>query len=65
MSNKPAIPTVRTGQSLLDQCLSAVKQTLDQITGQSRNVERLQPLPNTATTAQIIERLNAITERLQ
>lgn len=65
MSKKPAIPTVHTGQNLLDQCLSAVKQTLDQITGQSRSVKRLQPLPSTATTSQIIERLNAITERLQ
>lgn len=65
MSTKPAIPTVHTGQGLLDQCLSAMKQTLDQITGQARNVERLPPLASTATTAQIIERLNAITERLQ
>ncbi len=63
--SKPAIPSVRTGQGLLDQALSAVKATLDAITGQARNSERLQPLPSTATTAEIIDRINAITERLQ
>lgn len=63
--SKPAIPSVRTGQGLLDQALSAVKATLDAITGQARNSERLQPLPSTATTAEIIDRINVITERLQ
>lgn len=65
MSTKTAIPTVHTPDSRLNLFLSAVKQTLDQITGQARSEERLPPLPSTATTAQIIERLNAITERLQ
>jgi hypothetical protein len=63
--SKPAIPAVLTGQPLLDKALSAVKQTLDAITGQARNVERMQPLPITATTEQIIERMNEISERLQ
>lgn len=62
---KAAIPTVNTGQFELDQFAAAVKQNIDSITAQARNVDRLQPLPETATLAQVIERLNAITERLQ
>jgi hypothetical protein len=62
---KSAIPTVNTGQFELDQFAAAVKQNLDSITAQARNVERLQPLPQTATLAQVIERLNVITARLQ
>jgi hypothetical protein len=62
---KSAIPVVNTGQFELDQFAAAVKQNLDSITGQARNVERLQPLPETATLAEVIKRLNAITARLQ
>jgi hypothetical protein len=63
--SKSAIPTVNTGQFELDQFAAAVKQNLDAITAQARNVERLQPLPATATLADVITRLNAITARLQ
>jgi hypothetical protein len=62
---KPAIPVVNTGQFELDLFASTVKQSLDAITAQARNVERLQPLPATATLADVITRLNAITARLQ
>lgn len=62
---KQAIPSVHTGNQRLDLALSAIKQNIDQITGQSRNAERLSPLASTASTAQIVERLNTITERLQ
>ena len=62
---KAAIPTVNTGQFELDQFAAAVKQNIDSITAQARNVERLQPLPETATLAQVIERLNVIVARLQ
>jgi len=62
---KAAIPTVNTGQFELDQFAAAVKQNLDSITSQARNIPRLRPLPENATLAQVIERLNAITERLQ
>jgi hypothetical protein len=63
--SKSAIPAVNTGQFELDQFAAAVKQNLDAITAQARNVERLQPLPATATLADVITRLNAITARLQ
>jgi hypothetical protein len=62
---KSAIPVVNTGQFELDQFAASVKQNLDAITAQARNVERLQPLPATATLAEVITRLNAITARLQ
>ncbi len=45
--------------------MSAIKQNLDGITGQARNVQRLAPLPPDASLAQVIERLNEITARLQ
>jgi hypothetical protein len=62
---KAAIPTVRTGQPDVDRAFDAIKQNLDSITGQARNVERLQPLPADASMAQVIARLNEITARLQ
>jgi hypothetical protein len=62
---KSAVPTLNTGQFELDQFAAAVKQNLDSITAQARNVERLQPLPETATLAEVIQRLNVITARLQ
>lgn len=62
---KAAIPTVRTGQPDVDRAFDAIKQNLDSITGQARNVSRLSPLPANATLAQVISRLNEIAERLQ
>lgn len=62
---KAAIPVVRTQQADLDLAMSAIKQNLDAITGQARNVQRFEPLPSTATLADVIERLNAIVARLQ
>lgn len=62
---KTAIPAVNTGEFELDQFAAIVKQNLDSLTGQARNVERLRPLPATATLAEVIIRLNAITARLQ
>lgn len=63
--SKPAIQTVRTGKPDLDQALSAVKQTLDSITGQARGSSRLEPLPATASLADVIDRLNEIVTRMQ
>jgi len=56
---------VRTGQVELDRALSAVKQSLDAITGQARNVQRMEPLPDSATLAQVVARVNQLVERLQ
>jgi hypothetical protein len=62
---KAAIPSVQTGKPDLDKVLSAIKQNMDQITGQARNVRKLAPLPATASLADVIAQVNAITERLQ
>jgi hypothetical protein len=62
---KAAIPSVVTGKPDLDRALSSIKQNLDAITAQARNVPRLDPLPDTATLAEVIERLNAVVARLQ
>jgi hypothetical protein len=62
---KAAIPAVLTGKPDLDRALSSMKQNIDIITAQARNVTRLEPLPSTATLADVITRLNAIVDRLQ
>ena len=62
---KAAIPSVVTGKPDLDRALSSMKQNLDAITGQARNTTRLEPLPATASLADVIARLNAIVARLQ
>lgn len=62
---KAAIPTVKTGKPDVDRALSSIKQNLDAITGQAKNVTRLEPLPTTATLAEVIAQLNAVVERLQ
>jgi hypothetical protein len=54
-----------TGKPDLDRALSSIKQNLDAITAQAKNVDRLQPLPATATLAEVIAQLNAVVERLQ
>lgn len=62
---KAAVPTVRTGQPDVDRAFDAIKQNLDAITGQARNAGRLSPLPANATLAEVITRINVLTERLQ
>lgn len=62
---KAAIPAVMTGKNDLDLALSSIKQNLDAITGQARNMQKFAPLPPTATLADVIARLNAVVARLQ
>lgn len=62
---KAAIPAVLTGKADLDRALSSMKQNIDEITAQARNVDRLSSLPSTATLADVIVRLNAVVARLQ
>lgn len=63
--SKPSIPTLFTPDEDINRFAANVKQTLDGMTGQARNLKKLAPLADTATTAEIIARLNAIVERLQ
>lgn len=62
---KVAIPVVTTGISDVDRFAEAVKQTLDDMTGQQKNSVKLKPLPATATGPEQIARLNALLERIQ
>ena len=62
---KASINVVRTGDPALDRALDSIKQNLDQITGQARNSQKLEPLKATATLAEVITQLNAILARLQ
>ena len=63
--SKPAIQSARTGKPDVDQALTSMKQTLDDITGQARNAQKLQALPETATLSEVITQLNAILARIQ
>jgi len=65
MSKKAAIPVVRTGNPELDRALSAIKQNMDAITAQARNVDRIEPLPANASVAEVVARFNLLLERLQ
>lgn len=65
MSKKAAIPSLHTGRPDLDRVLAATKQNLDAITGQARNVEKLEMLPTDASLADVIAKVNAIIDRLQ
>lgn len=62
---KAAIPTLMTGKEDIDRFADAVKQNIDSITGQQKNITKLLPLASTATTDEQITRLNDLLERLQ
>jgi hypothetical protein len=62
---KASIPILNTGNAQIDGFAEAVKQNLDSMTGQQKNAAKLLPLPSTATTAEIITRLNALLTRIQ
>jgi len=64
-AKKPAIPSVRMGRADLDQFFAATKATLDAMTGQANNVERLPQLATTATLPELIAQFNKLTERMQ
>lgn len=63
--SKSAIGSVNTPNPALNQALAAIKQNLDQITGQTKDSKRMEPLLPNATSAEIIARLNEIAARLQ
>lgn len=63
---KPGLPLVKgTGDPQLDLFCQNVKQSLDGMTGQTRGRPKLEPLPATATLAEVIERVNEIVRRMQ
>jgi mannose/fructose-specific phosphotransferase system component IIA len=62
---KAAIPTLQSGNSEIDRFAEAVKQNLETMTGQQKNVGRLDPLPTTASLQDVIARCNLLLDRLQ
>lgn len=62
---KPAIPVVRSGDNAIDRAHQAVKQALDDMTGQTKNSVKLVPLESTATLPEVITQLNAMLARMQ
>ncbi len=62
---KAALEVLKTGDAALNRFSAAVKQNLDQITGQTKNARYMAPLPSTATLPEVIARMNEIAERIQ
>lgn len=62
---KAALEKLQSADPALNRFAAAVKQNMDQMTGQTRNATRMVPLPSDATLAQVIARLNEIADRLQ
>lgn len=62
---KAAMETLKTTDVALNRFGAAVKQNLDQITGQTQNAERLVPLLETATLPEAIALLNQIVARIE
>jgi uncharacterized protein YkwD len=63
--NKAALETLKTSDPALNRFAHAVKQNMDQMTGQTRNSTRMEPLALDATLPEVIARLNEIADRLQ
>ena len=57
----PSIPALTTQ----DPALKAIKEVVECITAKRPGVAKIEPLKTTATTAQIITKINEIIDRLQ
>lgn len=62
---KASIPVLMSQDLELNRFCAAVKQNLDDITGQARNIEKIAPLSTTASNAEIIAKINEIIDRMQ
>ena len=62
---KLAIPVMSTKDPAMDQFCASVKSNIDSITGQHRNASNIDPLPSTASTADLIAFVNKLAERIQ
>lgn len=62
---KAAIPAVISGEPDINRFCAAVKQNLDEISGRSRGSPQIQALRSTASTEEIIAKINEIIARLQ
>jgi hypothetical protein len=64
MAKKPAIPVLNSQDRTLNQVIAAVKENIEVITGARAGSSQIQALDSTATTAQIIAKVNEIIGRL-
>lgn len=64
MAKKPAIPVLNSTDRTLNQVIAAVKENIEVITGARAGSSQIQTLDSTATTAQIIAKINEIIGRL-
>jgi hypothetical protein len=64
MAKKPAIPVINTPDRTMNQAMAAVKENIEIITGARAGSEQIISLSATATTAQIIAKINEIIGRL-
>ena len=60
-----AIPVVRAMDQTAVRALGVIKTKLDTMGGQLQNFQRLAPLEDTASLAEVIERLNIMLDRMQ
>lgn len=60
-----SIPVVQTGDQNTRMAHQRVKERLDVLAGLTKNTLPLEPLPTTASLADVITRLNEILERMQ
>jgi len=64
MAKKPGIPPVNTPDRTLNQAISALKENIEIITGARLGVNEISLLEPTATTEQIIAKINEVITRL-
>lgn len=64
MARKPGIPTVNFPDRTLNQSISAIKENIEIITGARNGIGEIVKLEPTATTAQIIAKINEVISRL-
>jgi tripartite-type tricarboxylate transporter receptor subunit TctC len=64
MAKKPGIPAINLPDRTLNQMLSAMRENLGIITGAIQGIGEIDQLSSTATTAQIISKINEIIKRL-
>jgi hypothetical protein len=64
MAKKPGIPAVNFSDRTLNQAISALKENVEIITGARLGVGEIKVLEATATTEQIIAKINEVITRL-
>jgi hypothetical protein len=61
---KPAIPAVTSGDNNVVAALSAIRENIELITGMRPGISEISPLGTSASTSDIISKINEIVTRL-